>query len=79
MGLRLRLRANYDISGFPKEAQVVLRALKTYGMIVADNGGDWFVTGAPDRRWNDEHLNTLKQVRGRDFEVVDTGAVVTRL
>jgi hypothetical protein len=77
MGLRVRLKADYDISGFPKEAQVILRCLKKYGMIVADNGGDWFVTGAPDPRWNDDVLNTLKRVKGSDFEAVDTGPVVT--
>ncbi len=77
MGLRVRLKADYDISGFPKEAQVVLRALKKYGMIMADNGGDWFVTGAPDPRWNDEDINTMKSVKGSDFEVVDTGPVHT--
>jgi hypothetical protein len=77
MGLRFRLKADYDISGFPESAQVILRALKTYGMIVADNGGDWFVSGAPDARWNDEEIGTLKRLRGRDFEAVKTGEVVT--
>ena len=77
MGLRVRLKADYDISGFPKEAQVILKALKKYGMMVADNGGDWFVTGAPDPRWNDDALNTMKQVKGSDFEVVDTGPIHT--
>jgi hypothetical protein len=77
MGMRVRLRADYDISGFPKEAQVVLTGLKRYGMILADNGGDWFVTGAPDSRWNDENLQALKRVKVSDFEVVDTGPVHT--
>jgi hypothetical protein len=77
MGMRVRLKADYDISGFPKEAQVILKALKKYGMMVADNGGDWFVSGAPDPRWKVENLETLKRVRGRDFEVVDTGPVHT--
>ena len=77
MGLRVRLRADYDLSGFPQCAQVILRALKTYGMIVADNGGNWFVSGAPDPRWNDEELNTLKRVKGSDFEAVDTGPITT--
>ena len=58
--------------------QVVLQGLKTYGMILADNGGDWFVTGAPDARWNDEEIETLKRVKGSDFEVVKMGEVVTR-
>lgn len=70
MGMRVRLKADYDISRFPPSAQTILAALKKYGMILADNGSDWFVTGAPDTRWNDEELNTLKRVKGRDFEVV---------
>ena len=77
MGLRVRLKADYDISGFPKQARVILKALKKYGMIVADNGGDWFVTGAPDSRWDDDDLNTLKRVKGSDFEAVDTGPIHT--
>jgi hypothetical protein len=75
MGQRLRLKANYDISGFPKQARVILAALKRYGMIVADNGSDWYITGTPDRRWNDDALHTLGQVKGRSFEVVDTTAL----
>jgi len=51
--------------------------LKTYGMILADNGSDWFLSGAPDARWNDDELNLLKQLHGRDFEVVQMGALVT--
>jgi len=78
MGLRVRLRPDYDIAKFPKSAQVILQGLKTYGMLLADNGGDWFVSGAPDPRWNDDELNTLKRVKVRDFEAVDTGPVVTR-
>jgi hypothetical protein len=72
MGLRFRLKADYDISTFPAVAQVILRALKKHGMIVADNGGDWFISGAPDTRWSDDDLHTLKQVKGSDFEVVRT-------
>lgn len=78
MGLRVRLKADYDTSRFPASAQVILRGLKTYGMILADNGGDWFVSGAPDPRWNDEELGTLKRVKVSDFEVVETGPLVTR-
>jgi hypothetical protein len=78
MGMRVRLKASVDISGFPPSARVILQALKTYGMMVADNGGDWFISGAPDARWNDAELNTLKQVTGSDFEVVAMGAQVTR-
>jgi hypothetical protein len=77
MGLRIRLKASYDISGFPKEAQVILKALKKYGMIMADNGGDWYITGAPSPLWNDDILNTLKRVKGSDFEAVDTGPIHT--
>ena len=73
MGLRVRLRADYDISGFPRSAQVILTALKTYGMLLADNGSDWFISGAPDPRWKDRDLATLKRVRGRDLECVFTG------
>jgi hypothetical protein len=77
MGLRLRLKRDFDISGYPKNAQVILRAMKTYGLILADNGGDWFVSGAPDARWDDEEMSTLKRIRGRDFEVVKSGEIVT--
>jgi hypothetical protein len=76
MGMRVRLKASFDISGFPPSARVILQALKTYGMMVADNGGDWFISGAPDARWNDAELNTLKQVAGSNFEVVNMGASV---
>lgn len=70
MGMRVRLRAGYDITGFPKKVQVILRALKTYGMICADNGSDWFISGTHDRRWNDEELSALGRVQGKDLEVV---------
>ena len=76
MGLRLRLKADYDISGFSPEIQVILQALKTYGMFVADNGSDWFISGAPDPRWNDDHLHALRQLSGSAFEVVDTGPII---
>lgn len=76
MGLRFRLKASFDESGFPPEAQVVLRALKKYGMFLADNGSDWFISGAPDSRWNDAAINTLKRVKGREFEAVQTGPIV---
>ena len=76
MGMRVRLKATYDISKFPRSAQVVLAALKKYGMIVADNGGDWFLSGAPDSRWNDDEISTLKRVKGSDFEVVVMNKIV---
>ncbi len=78
MGMRVRLRGDYDLTGFPDEARVILKALQTYGMFVADNGSNWFLSGAPDPRWNDAALRTLKKVKGRDFEVVKMGPVVTR-
>jgi hypothetical protein len=76
MGLRVRLKASYDISAFPAPVQVILRALKKYGMLLADNGGNWFITGAPDSRWNDEELAALKRVKGKDLEVVQTENIV---
>jgi hypothetical protein len=76
MGLRVRLKADYDISGFPPSAQVILKALKKYGMMLADNGGNWFLSGAPDPRWNDKDLATLKQIKGKDLEVVRIGTIV---
>ena len=72
MGLRLRLRANYPVAGFPYQARVVLKALKRYGMIVADNGTSWYLTGAPDPGWDNDQLHTLGKVKGSDFRVVDT-------
>jgi putative 4-hydroxybenzoate polyprenyltransferase len=78
MGMRVRLKADYDISKFPPTAQVILTALKTYGMILADNGGNWFFDGAPDPRWKDDEIDTLKRVKGSDFEVVKMGQIVTR-
>ncbi len=73
MGLRVRLHGDYDVSTFSPPVQVILRALQRYGMFVADNGSDWYITGAPDPRWDDEDLHELGQVKGRDFEVIDTG------
>src|SRR5579863_8553490 len=70
MGMRLRLKASYDISSFPPQAQVILTALKQYGMIMADNGSSMFVSGDPDNRWNNNDLGTLKQVPASAFEVV---------
>ena len=75
MGLRLRLKAGYDISGYTGQARVILEALRKYGMIVADNGTSWFITGASDPRWNDDDLNQLKSVPGSAFEAVYTGEI----
>ncbi len=70
MGLRLRLKAGYGLGRFSGHAKTIARAMKRYGVIVADNGSDWFVTGSPHRGWDDEQLNALKSLRGSDFEVV---------
>ena len=75
MGLRVRLRADFDISGFPRPVRVILTALKRYGMIVADNGANWYISGAPDPRWNDDLLHAIDGVTGADFEVVDTSSL----
>lgn len=78
MGMRVRLKAGFDISRFSPNMQVVLRALKKYGMILADNGSNWYISGAPDPRWNDSELSTLKSVKGSDFEVVQMGPIQTQ-
>jgi len=75
MGLRVRLKANVDISGFPRQARIVLQALKIYGMIVADNGSNWYISGAPDPHWSNDDLHTLGRITGSDFEVVDTSSL----
>jgi hypothetical protein len=76
MGLRLRLKASYSLTGFHGESLIVLRALKRYGLIVADNGSSWYITGAPDPRWNDQDLEQIKQVPGSAFEAVRTGPIM---
>jgi hypothetical protein len=78
MGMRVRLKADFDVTPFPRCVQVILTALKRYGMFVADNGSNWYISGAPDPRWNDSELGTLRQVHGSDFEVVRMGTVVTQ-
>jgi hypothetical protein len=75
MGLRVRLKAGVDISRLPRQAQVVAEALKRYGMILADNGSPWYISGAPDRHWNNDALHLLDRLSGRDFEVVDTSSL----
>jgi hypothetical protein len=75
MGLRVRLKASVDISGLPYQARVVAQALKRYGMILADNGSPWYISGAPDRRWNNDALHVLDRLSGQDFEVVDTSSL----
>jgi hypothetical protein len=75
MGLRLRLKATFSLAPYHGEALVILKALKAYGMIVADNGSSWYVTGAADARWNDDDLDQLKSVPGSALEAVDTGPI----
>ena len=78
MGLRLRLKASYSLAGFHGESLIVLRALKRYGLIVADNGSSWYITGAPSPHWNNEDLDQLKTVPGSAFEAVETGPILHR-
>jgi hypothetical protein len=73
MGLRLRLKSDYDVAGFAPEVQAILAALKKYGMFVADNGSDWYISGAPNASWSDDNLAQLADVPGSAFEVVFTG------
>jgi hypothetical protein len=77
MGLRLRLKASFDVSTFPADDQVILTALKKYGMILADNGSAIFISGAPDDRWNNNDINLLKTITASNFEVVQTGTIYT--
>ena len=72
MGLRVRLKASFDVSGYPRQARIVLTALKRYGMLVSDNGSDWYITGSPNPGWRNDDLRTLGRVKGSEFEVVDT-------
>lgn len=76
MGIRVRLKASYDISGFSPTNRVILQALKRYGMILADNGSNWFISGVPDSRWNDTDLRALRNVLGSAFEVVDQSTLM---
>ncbi|MBM3152207.1 MAG: hypothetical protein FJZ96_08430 [Chloroflexi bacterium] len=76
MGLRLRLKAGFDPSPFPPQLQVILRAMQTYGIILADNGSDWYVSGAPDERWDNDMLHLLDVLTGDDFEAVDVSSLI---
>ena len=76
MGLRLRLRADYDLPGFSPEVQVILQAFKTYGIILADNGSAWYISGAPDERWDNSVLHKMDVVIGSDFEAVDVSSLM---
>jgi hypothetical protein len=75
MGLRVRLKAGFDTTGFPRQSRIVLTALKRYGMILADNGSPWYISGAPSSGWDNDDLHQLGRVRGADFEVVDTSSL----
>jgi len=75
MGARFRLKASFDLTPYHGAALVILTALKRYGMIVADNGSSWFISGSTDSRWNDGDLNQLKLVPGSAFEAVSTGSI----
>ncbi len=76
MGQRFRLKASFDISSYPAQVQAILTAFKTYGVILADNGSNWFISGAPDPRWNDDMLSQLSSVKGSDFEAVDESGLM---
>jgi hypothetical protein len=75
MGERLRLKASVSLTGLGPQARVVARALQTYGMLLADNGSNWYLSGAPDAHWDNDDLHTLGRLHGSDFEVVDAAAL----
>ena len=75
MGLRVRLKASVDISSFPKQSRIVLQALKTYGMLLADNGSNWYISGAPNPKWSNDDLHSLGRITGSMFDVVDTSSL----
>jgi hypothetical protein len=76
MGQRFRLKSSFNTSGYPYQAQIVLEALKKYGMILSDNGAPWYITGAPDERWDNDALHTLHRLKGSDFEAVDSSSLI---
>ena len=75
MGLRVRLKAGVNISHLPYQARVVAKAMKLYGLILADNGSSWYISGAPNPRWSDDQLHQLDRLSGHDFEVVNTSSL----
>jgi hypothetical protein len=79
MGIRVRLKRDFDISGFSTTNRVILQALKTYGMILSDNGSNWYISGVPDSRWNNDDLRALRNVVGSNFEVVDTSPLMVNV
>lgn len=76
MGQRFRLKASVDISGFSPEVQVILTALKKYGMMLADNGSAWYLSGTPSESWDNDVLHELDQIVGADFEAVDVSSMM---
>ncbi len=76
MGARFRLKSSYNISGFAPQLQVILQAMKQYGIILADNGSNWYVSGSPDERWDNDMLHDLDVLTGDDFEAVDTSLLM---
>jgi hypothetical protein len=76
LGQRFRLRASFDVSPYPPEVRVILTAMKRYGIILADNGSNWYISGAPDSRWNDSNLGMLRNVKGSEFEAVDVSGLM---
>jgi hypothetical protein len=76
MGLRLRLKADFDISDYPQEIQVILQAMKTFGLILADNGSAWYISGVPDERWDNDMLHKWDDIIGSNFEVVDVSGLM---
>ena len=76
MGQRFRLKAGFNISGFSLDVQVILQAMKTFGIILTDNGSDWYISGAADERWNNDDLHKLNQVHGLDFEAIDESGLM---
>jgi hypothetical protein len=76
MGARFRLKADYNISGFTPDMQVILRAMKKYGIVLADNGSDWYVSGVPNAGWDNDELHDLDVLRGSNFEAVDTSELM---
>lgn len=79
LGQRFRLKASFDISGYSPQIQVILRAMKKYGIILADNGSSWYISGAPDERWDNDMLHELDQVTGSDFEAVDQSSLLVNV
>jgi hypothetical protein len=76
MGLRVRLNPSVDISAYPTQMRVIMQAMKDYGMFLADNGSSWYVSGAPDERWDNDMLRALRNLRGSDFEAVDESGLM---